>query len=223
MNARVPNLTQACATAPTAPALRPTRQVALTLDGEPVTARPGETILQAGATPGRAIPRLCYSDGLRPDGNCRACVVEIAGERTLAPSCCRSPTPGMARSGQPPRPQEPEHGAGTAAGRPAEHRPQVGRPTMPPSPMANSANGPLQQGVRAPRFHRPARQQPAPDLSHPAMAVNLDACIQCNRCVRACREDAGERRHRRAGRGRGHPHRVRPGRPHGRQQLRGLW
>jgi len=33
------------------------------------------------------------------------------------------------------------------------------------------------------------RSQPAPDVSHPAMAVNLDACIQCNRCVRACREE----------------------------------
>ena len=34
-----------------------------------------------------------------------------------------------------------------------------------------------------------ARQQPAEDLSHPAMAVHLDACIQCKRCVRACREE----------------------------------
>ncbi|MEG1773481.1 MAG: hypothetical protein RR320_01365, partial [Oscillospiraceae bacterium] len=33
------------------------------------------------------------------------------------------------------------------------------------------------------------REQPAADLSHPAMAVQLDACIQCNRCVRACREE----------------------------------
>jgi formate dehydrogenase major subunit len=41
-------------------------------------------------------------------------------------------------------------------------------------------------GIGRPRFE--ARQQPAPDLSHPAMAVNLDACIQCTRCVRACRE-----------------------------------
>jgi formate dehydrogenase major subunit len=41
-------------------------------------------------------------------------------------------------------------------------------------------------GVGAPRF--PPRAQPAADLSHPAMAVNLDACIQCTRCVRACRE-----------------------------------
>jgi hypothetical protein len=55
---------------------------------------PGETIL-AAQRHGVEIPHLCYSDGLRPDGNCRACVVEIAGERTLAPSCCRTPTPGM--------------------------------------------------------------------------------------------------------------------------------
>jgi formate dehydrogenase major subunit len=40
--------------------------------------------------------------------------------------------------------------------------------------------------VGQPRF--PARQQPKADLSHPAIAVNLDACIQCTRCVRACRE-----------------------------------
>src|SRR5690606_7186375 len=41
--------------------------------------------------------------------------------------------------------------------------------------------------VGEPRFDR--REQPSEDISHPAMAVNLDACIQCNRCVRACREE----------------------------------
>ena len=56
----------------------------------------------------------------------------------------------------------------------------------------------LQAGLRARPLARAARHrkaalrpraQPAPDLSHPAMAVNLDACIQCTRCVRACREE----------------------------------
>jgi formate dehydrogenase major subunit len=42
-------------------------------------------------------------------------------------------------------------------------------------------------GVDKPRFT--PRAQPAADFSHPAMAVNLDACIQCTRCVRACREE----------------------------------
>jgi formate dehydrogenase major subunit len=41
-------------------------------------------------------------------------------------------------------------------------------------------------GVPKPRF--PRREQPKADLSHPAIAVNLEACIQCTRCVRACRE-----------------------------------
>ena len=45
------------------------------------------------------------------------------------------------------------------------------------------------QGVAAGRFpKREAATVPAPDRSHVAMAVNLDACIQCNLCVRACRE-----------------------------------
>ena len=72
-----------------------TPTVAFQLDGQPVTAFEGESILKAAERHGVLIPRLCYSDGLRPDGNCRACVVEIDGERTLAPSCCRSVTPGM--------------------------------------------------------------------------------------------------------------------------------
>ena len=38
-----------------------------------------------------------------------------------------------------------------------------------------------------PRFN--GRVQPLTDVSHPAMSVNLDACIQCTRCVRACREE----------------------------------
>jgi formate dehydrogenase major subunit len=44
--------------------------------------------------------------------------------------------------------------------------------------------------VGLPRFpSRPAQAEPVPDLSHPAIAVNLDACIQCTRCLRACRDE----------------------------------
>jgi formate dehydrogenase major subunit len=69
--------------------------IEFTLNGEAVEALAGETILQAAQRTGTEIPHLCYTDGLRADGNCRACVVEIDGERVLAPSCCRNPTPGM--------------------------------------------------------------------------------------------------------------------------------
>jgi formate dehydrogenase major subunit len=69
--------------------------IRFTLDGREVEAQEGESILQAAQRHGVDIPHLCYKEGLRADGNCRACVVEIAGERTLAPSCCRAPKAGM--------------------------------------------------------------------------------------------------------------------------------
>ena len=108
--------------------LQDTGGVAFELDGQPVTAHPGETILKAAQRHGVEIPHLCYSDGLRPDGNCRACVVEIAGERMLAPSCCRAPTPGMKVQAASPRAQEPADGGGDAAVRHAGRGIPVERP-----------------------------------------------------------------------------------------------
>ncbi|MEP7276720.1 MAG: 2Fe-2S iron-sulfur cluster-binding protein, partial [Betaproteobacteria bacterium] len=69
--------------------------VAFRLNGADVTAMPGETILETADRLGVEIPRLCYAPGMRPDGNCRACMVEIKGERVLAASCCRKPAPDM--------------------------------------------------------------------------------------------------------------------------------
>jgi len=156
--------------------------IAFTIDGAPIDARADETILKAAQRHGIEIPYLCYKDGYRPDGNCRACVVEIEGERVLQPSCCRYPTEGMevrARSERAVKSQKlvvellkadmPDDG-------PSPYRPD--------SELDHWAEF-LEVGK--PRFAR--RHQPAPDLSNPAIAVNLDACIQCTRCVRACREE----------------------------------
>ena len=65
------------------------------LNGADAEALPGETIIEVADRLGVPIPRLCYSPGMRPDGNCRSCMVEIKGERVLAPSCCRVPAQGM--------------------------------------------------------------------------------------------------------------------------------
>src|SRR5215813_7744289 len=65
------------------------------LNGKTVIGRPDETIIETAKKNGVEIPHLCYKPGMRPDGNCRACMVEIKGERVLAPSCCRAPTAGM--------------------------------------------------------------------------------------------------------------------------------
>ena len=67
------------------------------IDDREVDIRPGETIFNAARRLDIELPHLCYSPkpGYRPDGNCRVCMVEIEGERVLAASCIRTPTPGM--------------------------------------------------------------------------------------------------------------------------------
>ena len=158
------------------------KPVSFSLDGKTVEAQPGETIWQAAARHGTDIPHLCYrdSDGYRADGNCRACMVEIEGERVLAASCIRTPTEDMVVHSE-------NHRARTA-------RKMVMELLVADQPSRDTAHDPDSelwryaetQDVDAARF--PAKASPAPDSSHPAIAVNMDACIQCNLCVRACRE-----------------------------------
>jgi len=164
------------------------------LDGKTIVAYGGETILKAAKRHGVDIPHLCFKDGYRPDGNCRACVVEINGERTLAPSCCRSATAGMevkANSERALKSQKlvlemllsdmPDEGYKWVGDSDAERLQQQHGEL---SEWANRLDVQVRPELKALRRH-----QPQADLSHPAMAVNLDACIQCNRCVRACREE----------------------------------
>ena len=67
------------------------------IDDREVDIREGETIFRAARRLDIKLPHLCYTPkpGYRPDGNCRVCMVEIEGERVLAASCIRTPTPGM--------------------------------------------------------------------------------------------------------------------------------
>ncbi|MDH5356322.1 MAG: 2Fe-2S iron-sulfur cluster-binding protein, partial [Gammaproteobacteria bacterium] len=152
--------------------------IEFTLNGKTTEALPGETIIQAAKRTGTDIPHLCYTEGLRSDGNCRACVVEIDGERVLAPSCCRNPTPGMVVNSNNERAQKSQK--------------MVVELLLSDMPeKAYTLDNELTQwakklNVASPRFK--PRHQPDNDLSHPAIAVNLDACIQCTRCLRACRE-----------------------------------
>ena len=152
--------------------------IAFKLNGKDIDALPGETIIAAAKRHGVDIPHLCYAENMRPDGNCRACMVEIEGERVLAPSCCRAPKQDMVVSSVSAR---------------ALHSQRMVlellQSDMPPHEYRSDSE--LQHYVRelevgTPRFA--PRMSPDADLSHPAIAVNLDACIQCTRCVRACRE-----------------------------------
>jgi formate dehydrogenase major subunit len=158
------------------------KTVKFTLDGQEVEARADETLWQVANRLGTEIPHLCYTPepGYRPDGNCRACMVEIEGERVLAASCIRTPTAGMKVK--------------TASERAKASRKMVFDLLLADQPERETAHDPQSKfwvwadkmGIGASQF--PAHGRVSPDRSHTAMAVNLDACIQCNLCVRACRE-----------------------------------
>jgi formate dehydrogenase major subunit len=163
--------------------------VSFTLNGQSVEAPAGQSIFNIAKGLGIAIPHLCHKEGLAPAGNCRACVVEIAGERTLAPSCCRSATPGMTVRTDSERAQKSQKMVLEML---LADLPEQGHKWL--DDDANAPHGELSQWAQAqgvqvrPQLAALRREAVPADLSHPAMAVNLDACIQCNRCERACRD-----------------------------------
>ena len=170
----------------------PEGAVRFTLDGREVTAGPDESIWSVAKREGTRIPHLCHLDrpGYRADGNCRACMVEVEGERVLAASCRRMPAEGMV--------------VRTDSERAKKSREMVFEllaADMPEQPV--DALSPFHswlatfgiEGGRLPGGDAhdvsdamPASHAPFHDVSNPAIAVNLDACIACNLCVRACRE-----------------------------------
>ncbi|WP_419307755.1 formate dehydrogenase subunit alpha [Chromohalobacter israelensis] len=181
----------------------------LTLDGVAVSATAGETLWQVAKRAGESIPHLCFKDasGYRADGNCRACMVEIEGERALAASCLREAAPGMvvksasserartAREGvmelllvdQPARDDSPDRSSHfwAMADQLAIDATAVRRRL----PARAEREAATVHHVHLPEHSR--RASSTRDASHSAMNVNLDACIECNLCVRACREVQG--------------------------------
>ena len=161
------------------------KQVTFTLDGEQVTAEAGLTIWEVANGRGLKIPHLCHKPqpGYRPDGNCRACMVEIEGERTLAASCIREPAEGMVVT--------------TNNARATNARKMVMELLVADQPAQDIAHDKSSHmwdmaelnGVSESRFPKLEEGHiPLLDDSHVAMSVNLDACISCGLCVRACRE-----------------------------------
>ena len=153
--------------------------IAFSLDDQTIHAVAGETILQAARRCDIHIPHLCYKDGLRPDGNCRACMVEIEGERVLQASCVRQPSADMKVHTNNQR---------------VLHAQRMVLELLQSDMTQNEYtldneldHWSQKMKVGLPRFE--SRKNPVADSSHPAIAVNLDACIQCTRCLRACREE----------------------------------
>ncbi|MDB3879710.1 formate dehydrogenase subunit alpha [Alphaproteobacteria bacterium] len=161
----------------------PQKTVTIKLDGKDISVPEGATIWEAAQAQGTLIPHLCHKPepGYRSDGNCRACMVEIKGERVLAASCIRPVQDGMV--------------VNTASERAEKSRALVvellaaDQPDQPHDASSHFLDMAALNDVSESRF--PAREAchvPLLDDSHVAMSVNLDACIHCNLCVRACRE-----------------------------------
>ncbi|HEV8035636.1 formate dehydrogenase subunit alpha [Yoonia sp.] len=159
--------------------------ITFTLDGQTVTAQPGETIWEVANGRGLVIPHLCHkpAPGYRSDGNCRACMVAIEGERTLAASCIREPAEGMVVTTDQPRETQARRMVMEllVADQPAQE--------VAHDKSAHLWDMAAKQDVSESRFPKADPDHiPLLDDSHVAMSVNLDACIQCGLCVRACRE-----------------------------------
>ena len=171
--------------------------IKFTLDGKEVSASADETIWQAAKREGTRIPHLCHLDkpGYRSDGNCRACMVEIEGERVLAAACQRKASEGLVVKTDTERADKSRKMVFellAADMRQPEESPDdkssfwqwagefgiAGNDRLPSK--FDGAGGKSEHATSAtPGIH---------DISNPAIAVNLDACIACNLCVRACRE-----------------------------------
>ena len=149
------------------------------LDGREITTASTDTLLEIADREGVEIPRLCYMPGMDAVGNCRSCMVEIKGERVLAASCCRSPTAGMEVTTNNDRVRKSQ-----------QLVIELLQSDMPEKEYTrhNEVDEWAERlNVGKPRF-APRRAVQA-DLSHAAISVNLDACIQCTRCLRACRDE----------------------------------
>ncbi len=162
--------------------MSPAGAIELTVDGRKVTVPAGTSVFDAARLNGIAIPTLCHQQNETPVGVCRICVVDVGG-RVLTASCVRPAENGMV--------------VNTASDRVRGARRTLLELLMSdhPSPCARQQNTgdceletlAKQSGITQPRFvHRSTGR--GKDDSSPAIAVEFDACILCDRCIRGCSE-----------------------------------
>jgi len=157
-----------------------------TVNGAPITVPAGSTVLQALRAAGRQVPTLCYSDRMKPYGACRTCLVEVEGRKPVA--SCHTPV--------------------TEGARYRTHSPLLTRlrrnitelivSDHPLDCLDCTANGRCdlqtlaqEVGLRTPRYENPRTHSFPRDDSHPFIKLEMEKCIGCALCVRACDEVQG--------------------------------
>jgi predicted molibdopterin-dependent oxidoreductase YjgC len=161
----------------------------LTIDDVQVRVPQGTTVLEAARKAGVYVPTLCYDDDLEPYGACRLCVVEIEGMRGLPTSCTTVAGDGMVVHTE--TPAVAQSRKTTIELIMANH---IGECLS----CAQNQNCELQSvaryvGVDEEHFkqlRKSTRLVPLDD-SNPAYVRDMNKCILCARCVRACHEVTG--------------------------------
>jgi CRP-like cAMP-binding protein/Fe-S-cluster-containing dehydrogenase component/ferredoxin len=163
---------------------RPTSvtQVELTIDGVALSVPQGTTIFDAARVHGIGIPTLCHQQNENPVGVCRVCVVDV-GQRVYAASCIRQAEQGMTVK------------TNTEAVSGVRRTLVELLMSDHPSPCARQKHSgdcelerlAAQSGIEQPRFPRGTTPRGHDDSSI-AIAVNHEACILCDRCIRGCDE-----------------------------------
>jgi NADH-quinone oxidoreductase subunit G len=161
----------------------------MTLDGEAVEFRLGETIFEVAERHGRDIPTLCYDPRLEPFGGCRLCVVEVEGSANPVASCTRGAEPGMV--------------VRTRTASLEVHRRILmelvasENREVDVDPLSGYASQELAQLVdrydaRTGRFKGKRSGTSRPDDPNPFILRDYENCISCYRCVRVCAEQEGD-------------------------------
>ena len=162
------------------------KTINVNIDGQDIKAKPGSSILEVAREAGINIPTLCYHPRLSVVGSCRVCMVAIEGMKGVVPSCA---TP--IRDGMVVKTDTPE----VLAARRMAVELLLSTHPMDCNDCDSKGRCELQRlatelEVEAPRFPEERELKPI-DERHPIIQHDPNKCILCGRCVRACREIAG--------------------------------
>jgi NADH-quinone oxidoreductase subunit G len=177
----------------------PEEQVAITVDGRAVSAKPGEMLIAAAERAGTYIPRFCYHPRMEPVGMCRMCLVEVEGPRgaTLQPACYIAVAEGMVVDTTSDKVKKAQDGVleFLLANHPLDC-PVCDKGGECPLQDQTLAHGPGES-----RFIEEKRHFEKPIAISELVLLDRERCIQCARCTRFAAEVAGEAQIDFAGRG----------------------
>ncbi len=160
--------------------------VNMTINGRQVTAREGQTVLEAATEAGIKIPTLCHHPALKPAGSCRLCLVEIARQRALQPACTFPVMEGAEVLTHSPKVEEARRFVLELLL--SDH--PLDCMTCERTGSCELQDLAYEYGLQHTRF--PGVQHDYPiDTSNPFYVRDYEKCILCRRCVRACNEING--------------------------------